>query len=314
MNIKYSIIIPAFNAESYLTKIISFSKKILKKREDIEIIFVDDGSIDNTSSIQNKSENIKYIYQENGGVSSARNLGLKSAIGEFILFLDADDTYDDNIFSVLDVFTTDEQSNIFLLNYSINKKIQNDTLSLLNKNIFNWMEVSNMFFKREIKLHICAVCFRKKHLLSNSIFFPNGYSFGEDSFFILSSIYNEQKIHYIKNSLYNYNFHHGSVVSTPLNKNKIDVIELYLTLREEKYKENKVIIYFIERTYLYLLKLAIKYGIRDKETMQQLKKYKFILNSKNSSRNIPFNIIKFFIYNFNHIIIDIIYLKSRARK
>ena len=54
---------------------------------------MDDGSTDDTAQIQKDFPYIKYIYQKNSGVSSARNVGVKSSVGEWIAFLDSDDIW-----------------------------------------------------------------------------------------------------------------------------------------------------------------------------------------------------------------------------
>ncbi len=88
-----SVIIPTFNRYSLLKRAI---KSILNQTyKDIEIIVVDDGSVDKTSNIKNDF-NLTYIYQKNSGVSCARNKGIKKAKGEWIAFLDSDDTWCEN--------------------------------------------------------------------------------------------------------------------------------------------------------------------------------------------------------------------------
>ena len=94
-----SIIVPAYNCEKSIEKCID---SILKQTyNDIEIIIVNDGSTDRTDDIcreMAKQENrIKYIFKENGGVSSARNIGLDFANGEFIQFVDSDDYLEKHI-------------------------------------------------------------------------------------------------------------------------------------------------------------------------------------------------------------------------
>lgn len=91
-----SIIIPAYNAADYLVQTI---ESVLNQTySDFELILVDDGSTDRTCEIikdyQGKDARIKYFYKENGGVSSARNLGLQKATGDFVSFLDSDDLWD----------------------------------------------------------------------------------------------------------------------------------------------------------------------------------------------------------------------------
>ena len=88
---KVSVIIPAYNAEKFIGEAI---ESVLNQTyKNIEIIVVDDGSKDNTYHIvkQNFGNQVKLIRKKNGGVSSARNMGVKNAEGEFIAYLDADD-------------------------------------------------------------------------------------------------------------------------------------------------------------------------------------------------------------------------------
>lgn len=88
-----SIIVPIFNSEKYIEAII---KQILKQTyENIELILVNDGSTDNSESIVKSFLNdsrIKYISQTNGGPSKARNTGLKHVNGQYITFIDSDDS------------------------------------------------------------------------------------------------------------------------------------------------------------------------------------------------------------------------------
>jgi glycosyltransferase involved in cell wall biosynthesis len=89
-----SIIIPAYNVESYIKNAIESA--LNQTYKNIEIIVVDDGSTDNTKKIIEpyfKSGKIKYIYQHNKGLSSARNTGIKTAQGEYVALLDSDDEF-----------------------------------------------------------------------------------------------------------------------------------------------------------------------------------------------------------------------------
>ncbi|MBF1037570.1 MAG: glycosyltransferase family 2 protein [Candidatus Nanosynbacter sp.] len=97
---KLSIIIPAYNAEQYiescLDSILQNSKESLSETE---IIVINDGSTDNTLKIlesYNQYKNIKIHTTKNQGVSAARNLGISLAKGEWITFIDADDTISDH--------------------------------------------------------------------------------------------------------------------------------------------------------------------------------------------------------------------------
>ncbi|MEZ7506771.1 glycosyltransferase [Flavobacterium sp. Arc2] len=89
-----SIIIPCYNHGKYLANAI---QSVLSQNYPlVEVIVVDDGSIDDTKTVCLEYPTVKYIYQTNFGVSAARNIGIKYANGEFLLFLDADDWLLDN--------------------------------------------------------------------------------------------------------------------------------------------------------------------------------------------------------------------------
>ncbi|MCD7819712.1 MAG: glycosyltransferase [Lachnospiraceae bacterium] len=102
--IKYSVIVPIYNAEKTLNQCLeSFAVQL---RDDIEILLVNDGSMDKSEGICKsyceQYPNFRYFYKENGGVSAARNLGLDYAKGEYILFADSDDYVSDKLFETLD--------------------------------------------------------------------------------------------------------------------------------------------------------------------------------------------------------------------
>ena len=103
-NIKYSIIIPVYNAEKFLKECL-FSV-LSSDRSDIEIIAIDDGSTDNSlqilKSIQSLDHRLMIFSQKNAGVSAARNKGLLEATGEWILFLDSDDYFTTEPFNYFD--------------------------------------------------------------------------------------------------------------------------------------------------------------------------------------------------------------------
>ncbi len=89
---KISVVIPVYNREKLVGRAI---KSVLDQTfGDYEIIVIDDGSVDGTKKVvQRYKGRIKYIYQENKGISTARNRGIQEASGEYIAFLDSDDTW-----------------------------------------------------------------------------------------------------------------------------------------------------------------------------------------------------------------------------
>ncbi|MEE1342743.1 MAG: glycosyltransferase family 2 protein [Lachnospiraceae bacterium] len=104
MNVKISVIVPAFNVERYIEK--TLESLVKQTLEEIEIIVVDDGSTDGTQEIlmryqQAYSDKLRIFTIENEGVSHARNVGVRHAKGEYVMFVDSDDYIAPNMCELL---------------------------------------------------------------------------------------------------------------------------------------------------------------------------------------------------------------------
>lgn len=118
-NALISVVIPVYNAESYLSKCLD---SILDQTySNLEIICVNDGSPDNSLEVLRKYEQkdarIRVIDKENGGVSAARNNGLAVASGEYVMFVDADDWIDIETCQIAVNAMTDYQVDVVLWSY-----------------------------------------------------------------------------------------------------------------------------------------------------------------------------------------------------
>jgi glycosyltransferase involved in cell wall biosynthesis len=105
-----TVIIPIYNAERFLRP--SVDSVLAQTYRNLEIILVDDGSSDDSGAIcdsyAEQDKRVRVIHKSNGGVSSARNVGLDTATGDYIAFVDSDDTIDPDMYDVL--FKTIQQS------------------------------------------------------------------------------------------------------------------------------------------------------------------------------------------------------------
>ena len=100
-NIKVSVILPVYNGEKYIKK--CMESLISQTLKEIEIICVDDGSVDGTLEALKEYENldnVTVITQENAGAGAARNKGMSYAKGEYLSFLDADDIFEKDMLEV----------------------------------------------------------------------------------------------------------------------------------------------------------------------------------------------------------------------
>ena len=116
MNLKVSVIIPAYNAENDIEHCIE--SIISQTYKNTEIIIVNDGSKDNTKKIleklNNKYENIIIINQKNNGVSASRNAGINMASGDYLMFVDSDD-FLENI--AIEHLLKNKENDLVLANY-----------------------------------------------------------------------------------------------------------------------------------------------------------------------------------------------------
>lgn len=122
---KFSIIIPCYNVEKFVQK--CASSILVQKGFDCELIFVNDGSKDNTlhvlENLAVKDNRIKVINQENKGLSGARNTGLENAKGNYIMFVDADDWLEPNAFELISKNFNQEDLFCFSYNRVFDNKI-----------------------------------------------------------------------------------------------------------------------------------------------------------------------------------------------
>lgn len=208
---KVSVIVPAYNAEEYIEKCV---KSVLDQSfREIEVIVVDDGSKDNTRKILEsiKDERLVYCYQNNSGVSTARNRGIDEASGELILFLDADDYFDENMVETL--VEEQEESDADLLtfgykidyvdeNYKVEKPMNSSELYKGMKNVGKSLIYSeeNGFFDA-----VWNKMYKKEIIRSNSVYYNESYENLEDYLFNCEYIVNCKSSKFVKNfSPYNH--------------------------------------------------------------------------------------------------------------
>lgn len=151
---RVSIIIPMYNAEDYIDFCI---KSLLEQTyKDLEIIMVDDGSIDRTYEICNeykeKNRNIKIIKKENGGAADARNIGIANATGDYYTFVDSDDFIDKNYIERIVKIIEKEKCDIVITNL---QKVQRRNI----KKIYN-KKIKKYIFSSEQAIE--AVMYQKK--------------------------------------------------------------------------------------------------------------------------------------------------------
>ena len=210
---KLSIIVPVYNVEQYIHKCVD---SILNQNfEDFELLLVDDGSPDNCGKIcdeyAQKDERVRVIHKENGGVSSARNLGVDEAKGEYISFVDPDDWVDENIY--IDTIRYMEKTNSDICCFDVCEV-------RTNKSFVRYKYDSNKLFDAydaliEILIDVidnspCNKVYKKS--VWEGVRFPVGRRF-EDVATIYKTFQNSDKVGYMKKAFYYYLKREGSAIA-----------------------------------------------------------------------------------------------------
>lgn len=206
--ISISIIVPVYNAESYLERCIK--SVIAQTWKNWELILIDDGSIDGSGEICNefakKDKRIKVIHQKNIGVSVARNVGLANAKGTYIGFVDADDWIDEKMYERLVTEISKTHCDVIMCDattvYS-NGKRKLDTINQLSTNAMLKKEEITPKLLLELAGSVCRCLYRAELVKKEGNDFPIGIKFSEDRIFNIKNFGQARKICYIKESYYN---------------------------------------------------------------------------------------------------------------
>ena len=235
---KLSIIVPVYNVEKYLPKCLeSLIKQTLK---DIEIICVNDGSMDNSLAIlkefASKDSRIRIIDNQHQGVAKTRNTGIEQSTGEYIGFVDSDDYIDIDFFEKLYNSATKSNSDIAIASI------------LKHKNFFNIYNAK--YTKEETAITIqdkIKLCEDKKHFFfyawnkiyhsgfikENNIKFSEGQIY-EDVMFAIKALYYSNKIISVYGTKYHYIEHEDSLTKykDKTGEKEQDLIKAYSELQE----------------------------------------------------------------------------------
>lgn len=245
-----SIIVPIYNAGRYIDKCIE--SIIGQTYSDIEILLIDDGSNDNSYEICNRwreiDKRILVIHKQNGGVSSARNVGLEKANGEYIVFVDADDWLEREFISTM--VSKIGNSDFVIGGYKI---VGNGTIG---KKFVKESSVSSYEFRKQYDCYLgkdlinppFAKLF-KKEIIENQ-HFDEKLSLGEDLAFNLKYLEKCSRVNFISDLLYNYNVYNESSASKKLRDNDFEqVYKIYLLSKKFVGKENVIDFDEIDKRY-----------------------------------------------------------------
>lgn len=293
MNETISVIVPIYNASSFLNKCIS--SIINQTYSQLEIILVNDGSTDNSLEIcnlyANNDKRIKIINKENGGVSSARNMGIEAATGRYLVFIDADDYIEKNMFEVLadDLFKYDvDLSMCGYKNVDINGNILFVSESLKEKYFDDKTFKHYLFQPNYYREILCNKLFKLDIIKNNNIRFREDIHINENIVFILDFAHYARKYVYDNEILYNFVQHKNSALNEKFNLKKVSVLSSYVRLLEYKLELdvlNKIKYKYLFEGHVFLYRLK-KLGIDNQDLKNNLIQFKtkYYEDIKNDSK------------------------------
>lgn len=242
MDIKVSVIIPVYNCEKYIGECIeSLVSQTLKE---CEFIFVNDGSSDKSKEIiegyAKNDSRIKIINQKNGGVSVARNTGLKSAVGEYIGFVDGDDYIECDYYEKLYDVAIENDCDVVMCDWKSELKGNENRLSLpfIRNKVLDKRYIERIIYPFIIESDslnsVCNKIFNNKMIKENKVIFPVGVELGEDGAFNVSAITYARNVYYLDLCGYYYREVEGSATRNVIKK---DYFKRALNVYKNRVKE-----------------------------------------------------------------------------
>ena len=271
-----SIIVPVYNVEKYLSRCID---SILSQSfTDFELLLIDDGSKDDSGRLcdeyAEKDARIRVFHKENGGVSSARNVGLDNANGEWVYFADSDDELMENGLIILTDCICDEVDMVLagIEEYYEDGSLKH-SVSIRKKELMSPSESVLICYEKYSRYYrylgyMCIRLFRKKIINSHNLRFDESITVKEDTLFIVQYLCNcSGKTFFTTEPVYKY-YRHGTSVMTSL---------------LEKWDDRYVSSFYAVQKMLFSIQCAFPKGKKlikvAKE--EEIDRYKKILNKQN---------------------------------
>lgn len=220
----FSIVIPVYNVEKYIKNCINTI--LMQTFADYEILLVDDGSTDQSGKICDycsaKTDRIKVIHQKNCGLPSARNAGLKCAMGAWVIFIDSDDRIDSADF-LKEIYQITKNGNMDIVTYGLKQVRESD--GKIIRTMYENMVGLNHFLTEAEKLHWCirsgrlsiSACLHacsKQFLIDNNLYFDESLRTAEDIEWYFRVLSNKPNIYGMSGTPYLYLVRENSICTS----------------------------------------------------------------------------------------------------
>ena len=220
-----SVIVPIYNASRYLARCLD--SILAQSYSKIEVLLVDDGSTDGSGDIADQygreDERVTVFHKPNSGVSDSRNFGLLHANGEWITFVDSDDTLSDRYLECL-LRQTGSQTDFCLCNFEMVSQNGNFVYETFKPGKDAGETLYNLFMCGWI--FCIGILFRKSFLEKNFLSFPTHINYTEDVWFLARAIYFAKEVSKTEHTLYYYNCLNGNSITHLSNNEKAESIRL----------------------------------------------------------------------------------------
>ncbi len=276
-----SVIVPVFNVGKYLSRCIDSVLK--QKRTDVKIILIDDGSTDNSSAICDEYEmnfsNVQTLHKQNGGISSARNQGIDHAEGEYLCFVDPDDSLAANFFDEVIPCLKKDNLDILGFKYSYEKEYGCYSLNGTKEyELVSQKQYISDLLTNKFGCHIWSRIYNRK--LFRDIRFPEGRNY-EDIAIFYKLLLKSNRIASINYQYYIYNLSRNDTITKSVSRKNME--DMYWAVGEmceaiQPYCESvgidpKYCEYYRRNTYIYIFFKLIQSNEDTDDFREKLKAY-----------------------------------------
>lgn len=235
-----SVIVSVYNVEKYIVN--SLKSIVNQDYADFELVLIDDGSTDNSVDkineyLSNSTINWRLVKKENGGQSSARNLGIKEAKGEYITFIDSDDVISKDFLSKLKTLIDENNADFSFCNFEYVKEQLPPTDANNKTIIFNRKDLLETFLKRTIDFVLPSMMFKTSFIKDNNLTLNENINFSEDQMFIWDVILKSNKSIYTYKKMYGYYIREKSIMTGSPYKKIMNGFEEYKSFTDRVIKE-----------------------------------------------------------------------------
>jgi glycosyltransferase involved in cell wall biosynthesis len=287
--LKYSVIIPVYKAEAYLDKCVS-SVLAQKGEHDFELILVDDGSPDSGGLMCDGyagmyPDKVRVIHQENAGPGAARNAGVDIARGEYVYFMDSDDTVLPEAMNIFDAAVRRFDADVMLFDsewvWSKDKRQRFGEEYVPSERVMAPDDRKDLIL---VQPCVWSKLFRRALFTETGIRFPN-LKIAEDLAVVPRLIAAADKVVYVKEVIYRYYQRESSIMNSPDPENDLSVTVTLDSLRDNLSVDKVFCDYSAELEYLALSHIYIAASVRAirsgrADSGEYVKKYREFMASR----------------------------------